>query len=175
MIQSHLVRTTLACALVALSASACAQTGGAVSSASATAAAPVGVSAPVRTQQGLIQGAPGKIEGVTVFKNIPFAAPPVGDLRWKLPQAPASWEGVRDATRYGDVCVQNPAPQRFPPNAATDTENFTGMSEDCLNLNIWTPAKQAGENLPVMVWLYGGAYNEGGGNAPFSEIGRAHV
>lgn len=135
------------------------------------AAAPAELTGPVRTEQGLVQGAPSKVEGVTVFKGIPFAAPPVGELRWKQPQPPASWEGVRDATEYGDVCVQNPAPQRFPPNAATDTENFTGMSEDCLNLNIWTPADGPGENLPVMVWLYGGAYNEGGGNAPFSEGG----
>jgi para-nitrobenzyl esterase len=124
---------------------------------------------PVRTQQGLLQGAPGKIAGVTAFKGIPFAAAPVGDLRWKPAQAPVAWDGVRDGTQYGDVCVQTPAPTRFPPNAATDTANFTGMSEDCLTLNIWTPAKAAGENLPVMVWLYGGAYNEGGGNAPFSE------
>jgi para-nitrobenzyl esterase len=130
---------------------------------------PAGLAAPVRIQQGLIQGAPGKVEGVTVFKNIPFAAPPIGELRWKQPQLPAAWQGVRDGTRYGDVCMQNPAPARFPPNAATDTENFTGMSEDCLNLNIWTPAKRAGENLPIIVWLYGGAYTEGGGNAPFSE------
>lgn len=127
--------------------------------------------APVRTQEGLVRGAPSKSAGVTVFKGIPFAAPPVGGLRWKPAQAPTeTWSGVRDATKYGDVCVQNPAPQRFPPNSATDIpENFTGMSEDCLNLNIWTPAKTAGEKLPVMVWLYGGAYNEGGGNAPFSE------
>jgi para-nitrobenzyl esterase len=126
--------------------------------------------APVRTQQGLVQGAPGKAAGVIAFKGIPFAAAPVGDLRWKPAQAPVAWSGVRDATRYGDVCVQNPAPTRFPPNSATDIpENFTGMSEDCLTLNIWTPAKSAGESLPVMVWLYGGAYNEGGGNAPFSE------
>jgi para-nitrobenzyl esterase len=136
-----------------------------------TDAAPIGnaMLVPVRTQQGLLQGAPGKIAGVTAFKGIPFAAAPVGDLRWKPAQAPVAWDGVRDGTQYGDVCVQTPAPTRFPPNAATDTANFTGMSEDCLTLNIWTPAKAAGENLPVMVWLYGGAYNEGGGNAPFSE------
>lgn len=149
--------------LLTVPVAACAQTSGA-SSASA-----ISASAPLRIQQGLLQGAPGKVEGITVFKDIPFAAPPVGDLRWKQPQPASSWEGVRDATQYGDVCIQNPAPQRFPPNAATDTPNFTGMSEDCLNLNIWTPAKRAGEKLPVMVWLYGGAYNEGGGNAPFSE------
>jgi para-nitrobenzyl esterase len=133
------------------------------------ASADTGLTGPVRTQQGLVQGAPGKVEGVMAFKGIPFAAPPVGDLRWAPPAPAQSWSGVRDATDFGHVCVQPPAPQRFPPNAATDTPNFRGMSEDCLNLNIWTPAERAGENLPVMVWLYGGAYNEGGGNAPFSE------
>jgi para-nitrobenzyl esterase len=124
----------------------------------------------VSVQQGQLRGAPGKADGVMAYKGIPFAAPPVGELRWRQPQPAASWEGVRDATRYGDVCMQNPAPQRFPVNSATDhPETFTGMSEDCLTLNIWTPADRAGENLPVMVWLYGGAYNEGGGNALFSE------
>ena len=167
MTQTVLLRTAFAAALLATSTLASAQAGGSASSASA--AAVVSANAPVRTQQGMVQGAPGKVEGVTVFKGIPFAAAPVGDLRWKQPQPAPAWQGVRDATQYGDVCMQNPAPQRFPPNGATDTENFTGMSEDCLNLNIWTPAKRAGEKLPVMVWLYGGAYNEGGGNAPFSE------
>jgi para-nitrobenzyl esterase len=165
------LRATAAVLPLALALGACATAGGVSSGASAeSAAASTGLLAPVRTQQGLVQGAPGKVDGVTAFKGIPFAAAPVGELRWRLPQQPASWDGVRDATQYGDVCVQPPAPERFPPNSATDIpENFTGMSEDCLNLNIWTPAKAAGENLPVMVWLYGGAYNEGGGNAPFSE------
>jgi para-nitrobenzyl esterase len=77
----------------------------------------VGTAAPVRTQQGEIQGAAGKVAGVTVFKNIPFAAAPVGDLRWRQPQPPQAWQGVRDGSRYGDVCVQNPAPTRFRPTA----------------------------------------------------------
>lgn len=163
-------RSALIAAPFALALAAC-TTAQVNEAGAAVAAAPAGSAmlTPVRTQQGLVQGAPGKLAGVTAFKGIPFAAAPVGDLRWKPPQAAAAWSGVRDATQYGDVCVQNPAPDRFPPNAATDTPNFTGMSEDCLNLNIWTPARAAGENLPVMVWLYGGAYNEGGGNAPFSE------
>src|SRR5688572_5483223 len=122
-----LLRSVLAGAL-GLSLAACATTQDASSE-------PVGIAAPVRTQQGQIQGAPGKVEGVTAFKNIPFAAPPVGELRWRQPQPPAAWQGVRDGTKYGDVCMQNPAPTRFPPNPATDVaENFTGMSEDCLNL-----------------------------------------
>ena len=156
--------TALACALLATSAATSVP---ALAKASARNAA---IGAQVRTQQGVIKGAPGKQPGVMVFKGIPFAAAPVGKLRWAQPQPPAKWQGVRDGTKYGNVCVQPPAPNRFPQNSATDIpENFTGMSEDCLNLNIWTPAKKAGEKLPVMVWLYGGAYNEGGGNAPFSE------
>ncbi len=124
---------------------------------------------PVETAQGLVSGAPGDIEGVTVFKGIPFAAPPVGDLRWEQPQPAASWEGVLEATSWGDSCIQNPSPERFPPNSATDMPDSPGISEDCLYLNVWTPAESADESLPVMVWLYGGAYNEGGGSSPFSQ------
>lgn len=154
---------------LALSLAACtATTDDGVASAAST-AAPVGVAAPVRTAQGLVQGAPGKVAGVTVFKGIPFAASPVGDLRWREPQPALAWTGVRDATKWGKTCIQPPAGTRWPPNPAVDMPDSPGMSEDCLNLNIWTPATHAGEKLPVMVWLYGGAYSEGGGNAPFSE------
>lgn len=124
---------------------------------------------PVQTQQGQVQGVPGALDGITVFKGIPFAAAPVGDLRWEQPQPAEPWEGVRMADSWGDSCVQNPAPERFPVNSATDMPDSPGISEDCLYLNVWTPAETADENLPVMVWLYGGAYNEGGGSAPFSQ------
>ena len=137
--------------------------------AQAAASSEVGTAEPVGTQQGLLQGTAGKLPGITAFKGIPFAAPPVGDLRWKPPVEPAAWSGVRDASEYGAPCIQNPAPERFPVNSATDLDNAPAPSEDCLFLNIWTPAETADEKLPVMVWLYGGAYNEGGGNAPFSE------
>ncbi|HEX9806345.1 MAG TPA: carboxylesterase family protein, partial [Alteraurantiacibacter sp.] len=103
---------------------------------------------PVRTQQGLVHGVSSRIEGVTVFRGVPFAAPPVGDLRWQPPQAPVSWSGVRDASQYGAPCIQTPAPQRFPVNPATDLGNAPPPSEDCLFLNIWTPAQAAGEKLP---------------------------
>src|SRR5688500_2372370 len=98
--KSLLPRTALACAL-GLALAACAATpdagpATASASASAVAVAQVGTAQPVRTQQGLIQGAPGKVAGVTVFKNIPFAAPPVGELRWRQPQPAVAWEGVRD-------------------------------------------------------------------------------
>jgi para-nitrobenzyl esterase len=107
--------------------------------------------------------------GITVFKGIPFAAPPVGDLRWEQPQPAADWQGVLEADHWGDSCVQNPAPERFPVNSATDMPDSPGISEDCLYLNVWTPATTAQTRLPVMVWVYGGAYNEGGGSAPFSQ------
>ena len=83
-----------------------------------------------------------------------------------MPHRP--WDGVLNADSWGDSCVQNPAAERFPVNSATDMPDSPGISEDCLYLNVWTPAQRSGENLPVMVWLYGGAYNEGGGSAPFS-------
>ncbi|GGD47467.1 carboxylesterase family protein [Erythrobacter arachoides] len=124
---------------------------------------------PVRTAGGLVRGvASGAVDGITVFRGIPFAAPPVGPLRWEMPRPAPGWQGVRDASEWGDNCVQNPAPQRFPVNSATDLPGSPAMSEDCLTLNIWTPAVSGEERLPVMVWVYGGAYNEGGGSAPFS-------
>jgi para-nitrobenzyl esterase len=122
---------------------------------------------PVRTEAGRLSGIPGAVAGVTVFKGIPFAAPPVGELRWKAPQPVAPWKGVRAADKYGKVCMQQPGKGRVNP--ATDMPDSPGMSEDCLYLNVWTAAKAAGEKRPVMVWLYGGAYTEGGGSAPFSE------
>lgn len=125
------------------------------------------LTAPVRTDKGLVAGAPGKVAGVTAFKGIPFAAPPVGPLRWRAPQPAAAWSGVRAGDKYGKVCVQEPGHGRV--NAATDMPDSPGMSEDCLTLNVWTGAARAGEKRPVMLWIYGGAYGEGGGSAPFSE------
>ncbi len=136
----------------------------------AAAAGSTSMLAPVRTQQGLVQGAPAEVAGVTVFKGLPFAAPPVGSLRFMPAQAPtATWSGVRDATKWGDTCIQPPAPNRpIGVNQATDMPDSPSISEDCLNLNVWTPAHRAGEKLPVMVWFYGGAYAEGGGSMPFA-------
>src|SRR5271166_5819788 len=106
---------------------------------------------PVRTQSGLVSGAPGKDPGVRVYKGIPYAAPPVGDLRWKAPKAPASWTGIRDATQFSPICMQQPYPQTsiyYSPLGA--------MSEDCLMLNVWTAAASAKDRRPVMVWIHGG-------------------
>jgi para-nitrobenzyl esterase len=92
---------------------------------------------------------------VAAFKGIPFAAPPVGDLRWRAPQPAAAWSGVRDATTYGHDCMQKP----FPSDAAP---LGTEPAEDCLVLNVWRPAKPSSAKLPVMVWIYGGGFVNGG-------------
>jgi len=116
---------------------------------------------PVRVEQGLLSGTPGKNPDVRVYKGIPFAAPPVGDLRWKPPQTPASWKGVRQATEFAHPCMQLPYPEtsayysKLPP-----------VSEDCLYLNIWTAAKSAKDRLPVMVWIHGGGFTRGQGGTP---------
>lgn len=120
---------------------------------------------PVKTQDGSISGMT-LPSGVRQFLGIPYAAPPVGELRWKMPQPAAKWEGVRKADAFGDVCVQRPAPKRIPNNVATDLPDSPKMSEDCLYLNVWTDAKNANTKLPVMVWIYGGAYTEGAGSSP---------
>jgi para-nitrobenzyl esterase len=125
---------------------------------------------PVKTQNGLVSGTPGTAPGVMEFRGIPFAAPPVGPLRWREPQPAANWSGVRDGSKWGDVCMQPTAKGRaLGVNLATDLPDSPKMSEDCLNLNVFTPATKAGQKLPVMLWVYGGAYNEGGGNMPISD------
>lgn len=94
-------------------------------------------------------------EGVTAFKGIPFAAPPVGPLRWRAPQPVLPWAGVRDATVFGHDCMQLP----FPSDAAP---LGTAPSEDCLTVNVWAPAGAAGKKLPVLFWIYGGGFVNGG-------------
>lgn len=110
----------------------------------------------VRVDGGVISGT--VADGVRSFKGIPFAAPPVGDLRWKPPQPVAAWQGVRKCEVFGPVCPQSPYPASSmyysPPQP---------QSEDCLYLNIWSAAK-AGDKRPVMVWIHGGALTRGSGS-----------
>jgi para-nitrobenzyl esterase len=106
----------------------------------------------VRTEAGLVAGA--ALEGgVRVFRGIPFAAPPVGEMRWRPPGLPLHWSGVRRATEWGDDC-----PQPAPPPGGPSSSRAGRQSEDCLNLNIWAPAAKPGQKLPVMLWLFGGSF-----------------
>lgn len=109
-----------------------------------------------QVQSGALKGA---LDGdVAGFKGIPYAAPPVGPLRWRAPQAPAAWSGVRDADKYGAICTQ-----KFDGK-----DNGVGalpMSEDCLTLNVWSPVSGPSKNLPVMVWIHGGGFVNGSGTA----------
>ena len=127
------------------------------------------LSKPVRTADGLVSGVPGRLDGVAAFKGIPFGAPPIGALRWKPPQPVPAWDGVRPGDKFGPACIQPRQPQRMPNNRAVDLPDSPPVSEDCLYLNVWTPATTATEKLPVMVWIYGGAYTEGAGSSPYNQ------
>ncbi len=111
---------------------------------------------PVPTESGLVEGAAAADPSVTVFRGIPYAAPPVGPLRWRPPEPPEPWAGVRVADSFGPVCPQ-------PASASAMNGVDLPMSEDCLTLNIWTGP---GEGRPVLVWIYGGGFFAGTGANP---------
>jgi para-nitrobenzyl esterase len=118
----------------------------------ALAAAPAYAADTAKVAQGQLKGA--TAGQVTAFKAIPFAAPPVGDLRWRPPQPAKGWSGVRDASAYGPMCWQMRA-----------TPNGTNQSEDCLTLNVWTPVGfKPGGKLPVLVFIHGGSFTGGSGS-----------
>jgi len=116
----------------------------------------------VKIESGELQGA--AADGVVAFKGIPFAAPPVGELRWRPPQPVSRWTGVRQATEFGADCMQG----RFgpPPTAVPGAPAPRVPSEDCLYLNVWRPEDSAARNLPVMVWIYGGGFTGGSSASP---------
>jgi para-nitrobenzyl esterase len=176
---SRAVSTTtnfLLCALAAMAAAI------GVGASSLPQTAPV-----VRVDTGELQGVVD--DGVAVFKGIPFAAPPVGDLRWRPPQKAAPWTGVRQAAEFGANCMQGrgggpppsagaragaapaqgtpPAPATAPaPASPAGAPAAQAPSEDCLFLNVWRPADQTARGLPVMVWIHGGGFTGGSGASP---------
>ena len=113
-------------------------------------------------KNGNVRGLPGADPRITVFKGIPFAAPPVGENRWRAPQPCKDWEGTLEAYKFAPISVQN------TPGLGTDiycrewhVDPQIAISEDCLYLNVWTPAKAKDEKLPVLIWYFGGGYQCG--------------
>ena len=114
----------------------------------------------VETSYGRLRGA--QTDGVVVFKGIPFAKPPVGDLRWRAPEAPEAWPGIREARAFGPCAIQSAIPG--------DVGELIGIatgetSEDCLYLNVWTPGLDDAKR-PVLVWIHGGGNTVGAGSQP---------
>ena len=109
----------------------------------------------VTVDSGKLQGTTNSDGSVRIFKGVPFAAAPVGDLRWKPPLPPKSWTGVRPTDKFGSACLQTDV---FGDIFFRDVQ----PSEDCLNLTIWIPASAPSKNLPVFVWFYGGGFVAGG-------------
>lgn len=118
----------------------------------------------VRTEAGEIRGIFGYDPRITVFKGVPYAAPPVGELRWRAPQPPVKWEGIREAFEYGPMSIQDTPgldPEDFWSRELHPAGTEFEMSEDCLYLNIFTPAKNGNEKYPVLVYIHGGGYRGG--------------
>lgn len=128
-----------------------------------------GIADPVRLDTGSVSGVDLKDASVRVFKGIPFAASPVGELRWRAPQPAAKWEGIRKGDQFGPTCANGAAGRgggKGGGQVKAGAPATPASSEDCLYLNVWTSAKSASERLPVIVWTYGGGFNSGSGSEP---------
>ena len=113
----------------------------------------------VRVESGIIEGLPCGNTSISVFKGIPYAAPPVGELRWKAPQPVKPWEGVYQAYKFMPISAQAIEAHTFYSKEFYKCRE--GMSEDSLYLNVWTPAVKDDEKLPVMMYIHGGGFQSG--------------
>ena len=116
----------------------------------------------VQTCKGSLRGS--LEDGIHVFRGVPYAQPPVGDLRWRRPQPLEPWDGVREAVDFGPISMQPPRPAAGP-FAGIMGHSQERMSEDCLYLNVWTPGLDD-RRRPVMVWIHGGGLSSGSGSSP---------
>jgi para-nitrobenzyl esterase len=122
------------------------------------------ITQPVQVEGGLVSGVPGNDSSIMTFKSIPFAAPPVGNLRWRAPQPVVPWKGLHATDKYPPSCIQ-----QIPSSNAPWTYEFmphNEIGEDCLYLNVFTPVNTASEKRPVFVYIYGGGFQQGGTAVP---------
>ena len=117
----------------------------------------------VKVEQGILRGE--VMNSCTVFKGVPYAKPPVGDLRFKAPQPAEAWAGVRDATTFGNCCPQIPSEGFYEKEFHSHPDYpFPMQDEDCLYLNVWAPEKKSSHGYPVALWIHGGGFDHGYGS-----------